>query len=99
ADATMFAILAPRLGLGPEEVQALRQFVNPERPGAKKGKLVVFMDEAITPEGTMRPTGLEPLLHEFNVDVGNERILRLSTRNPQLVYATVNKNLLGRNPI
>ena len=99
ADASIVAILGPKLGFGPEEAQALRQFVNPERPGAKKGKLVVFMDEAITPEGTMRPTGLEPLLHEFNVDVGNERILRLTARNPQMAYAIVNQKLLDRNPI
>jgi hypothetical protein len=98
-DASIVAILGPKLGFGPEEVQALRQYVNPERPGAKKGKLVVFMDEATTPEGTMRPTGLEPLLHEFNVDVGNERILRLTSRNPQLVYATTNRKLIDRNPI
>jgi hypothetical protein len=99
ADASVVAILGPKLGFAPEEVQVLRQYVNPERPGAKKGKLVVFMDEATTPEGTMRQTGLEPLLHEFNVDVGNERILRLSPRDPQMVYATTNRKLVDRNPI
>jgi gliding motility-associatede transport system auxiliary component len=99
ADAAIVAILGPKLGFGPEDVQALRQFVNPERPGAKKGKLVVFLDEALTPEGTMRPTGLEPLLREFNVDVGNERILRVTTRNPQMAYAIVNQRIIDRNPI
>jgi hypothetical protein len=99
ADASIVAILGPKLGIGPEEVQALRQFANPERPGAKKGKLVVFMEQATTPEWSMRQTGLEPLLHEFNVDVGNERILRLSTRDPQMAYAMTNDRLRDRNPI
>jgi hypothetical protein len=98
-DAAIVAIVGAKNPFQPQEIQALRQYANPGRPGAKKGKLVVFMGWSQTPEGTMQQTGIEPLIHEFKIDVGNELVFNLTVKNPRLNLGVINPRLFDRNPI
>jgi hypothetical protein len=52
------------------------------------GKLILLFNPVIHKEGdraTMAPTGLEPLLAEYNVKLGNDRILSVQSRDPLAV--------------
>jgi hypothetical protein len=100
-DASIVVMVGPKEMFSPQAVQALRSYVNPERPGAKKGKLVVFFDIALSPEGTMRQTGLEPFMREFGVDVGNDRILSVRVKDPLTSIGIMNpsERFLERNPV
>jgi hypothetical protein len=60
---------------------ALRKYSNTPRD---KGKLLVLAGVVTDPDGKMVPLGLEGLLREYNVDLGNNRILQLDERMMQL---------------
>jgi hypothetical protein len=80
-------------------VRALRDYLS-GAGGKKKGKLMVLLDVLKRPEGGMVQTGLEDLLAEYNVKVGNNRVLVADGRNPRnptLLTATTNPD--SQNPI
>jgi hypothetical protein len=98
-DAAVVVIARPSQPFARNQVQALRNYLTPPDPKKKKGKLLALFDVVLSPEGTMGQTGLEPLMAEFNVQVGNERILNLTLENPAQVLALMNPELVERNPL
>jgi hypothetical protein len=76
ADAEILVVAGPRSALPPPTVEAIRKFMNEPRAGGKKGKLVVLAGNPDPREAKRpAPTGLEPLLAEFNITLGNKYIL------------------------
>jgi ABC-type uncharacterized transport system len=60
------------------------------REGSRKGKLLLLMDIHTTSGGKMEPTGLEPLLQEYNVRVNNDLVLAAKMKEPLLVFGMLN---------
>jgi hypothetical protein len=77
SDAAAVVIVGPRRPFTPEAVQALRAYM--KGGGDKKGKLVVLLD-VVAQGGAMVHTGLEELLAEYDVQVGDGRIINLQDR-------------------
>jgi hypothetical protein len=95
ADASVVVVARPTRTLDRDAQKALSDYMN--GAGGKKGKLVVLMD-VMAQGAQMVPSGLEALLGEFNVKVGNGRIISLrdETRGTR-VEAVANPN--SNNPI
>lgn len=72
-DADVVVVARPTTPFSPKAVEALRRYVRPTGT-SKKGKLIVLLDTRAR-NGEMLKTGLEGLLREFNVKVGNDRLL------------------------
>jgi hypothetical protein len=89
-DASVVVIAGPHTPLEKDALEALREYMNPKDPNKKKGKLLVMLDVVTTPDKQMVRTGLESFLQQFNVDVGDDRIMSVDQNNPELVYATPN---------
>jgi hypothetical protein len=70
-DADVVVIAGPRRPLSPTAIAALRDYM--QGPRKKKGKLLVLLDVVVV-QGKMMQTGLEPLLRELGVAVGNDRV-------------------------
>jgi hypothetical protein len=98
-DAAVVVILGPRTPLERETLEALRLYMNPKEASKKKGKLLVLLDVVTTPDNQMQKTGLEAFLQEFNVDVGNDRVLSPVEANPDLVIAMSNAQPGDRNTL
>lgn len=106
-DASMLLIARPTQEFGLGEVKVLRDYLQRQEEKDKDGqvkvaagKLIVMLDPIIQRDGNtakMVQTGLEPLLAEYNVKVGNDRILNLRTRDPLELMALTNPN--SPNPI
>jgi hypothetical protein len=97
-DADIVVVARPRLEFSPAATAALRNFAT--GGGKKKGKLFILLDVVPTRDGKMAKTGLEPMLNEFGVQVGNDRLLALSNQlgpNPLELIAYTNPK--GDNPI
>jgi hypothetical protein len=98
-DAGLVVIARPTQPFSEEALSALRKYMNPTS-GAKKGKLLVLFDVVPNREGTMASTGLEKFMTEFNVEVGNDRVLVLPNRMTQYpLQVPVIPNLRSRNPL
>lgn len=101
-DAEAVVVAGPRQPFKPEALQALREYMKTP-VGGKKGKLIVLFDVVAGPDGKMLKTGLEPLLAEYRVNVGDDRVLTLSTQlrqtSPEQVAVLGNPNLRARNPV
>jgi hypothetical protein len=101
-DAAVVVMVRPGSVAGPVPeagVRALRDFLS-GAGGRKKGKLMVLLDVLVQPNGSMVRTGLEELLEEYSVKVGNNRVLVAdgrSPRNPTLLTAIANPE--SQNPI
>jgi hypothetical protein len=95
-DADAVVIASPHTRLADESITALRDYMKPADPKKKKGKLVVLLDVNIR-DGQMVQTGLESFLTEFNVDVGNNRVLNLRSPNPLQVLVVANSGLRSTN--
>jgi hypothetical protein len=93
SDAGVVVIARPTRPMSETAIGALRDYLKGSE--GKKGKLVVLLDAA-SAEGKPVHTGLEALLAEYNVRVGDERIMSLSGR-PNSVQVMPNPE--GRNPI
>jgi hypothetical protein len=97
-DADIVVVARPRLDFSPAAVTALRNFAS--GGGKKKGKLFILLDVVPTRDGKMGKTGLEPMLAEFGVQVGNDRLVALQndvSNNPLEFLAVTNPK--GDNPI
>src|SRR5262249_2515312 len=80
--ADVVVIARPTRGFPPKAVEALRNYLNPTGT-SKMGKLIVLLSTQVE-DRRMLETGLEPLLREFNVEVGTKRIL-MDWAKPQVV--------------
>jgi hypothetical protein len=94
-NANVVVIARPRNEFSADIVQALRDFLR--GANGKKGKLIVLLDVVTRPDGSMVRTGLEGLLREYNVEVGDDRVLDLGLRIPTLL--TVEANPRSTNPV
>jgi hypothetical protein len=84
-DADIVVIARPREKLPDNAIKALRDYLQgTNRKDNKKGKLMVLFDVNIR-KGEMVPTGLEPLMMEYSVKVGNDRVMCLRRDPLQLV--------------
>src|SRR5262249_17150077 len=88
-----------RTTLDTEALSALREYMNPKDPAKKKGKMMVLFDVVVGPDNQMIRTGMESFLQQFNVEVGNDRILSPDPNNPQIVTATPDPNASDRNAV
>jgi hypothetical protein len=95
SDASVVVVARPTRTLSSDAQKALRDYM--AGAGGKKGKLVVLLD--VNAQGSqMVPSGLEALLGEFNVKVGNGHILTLlEGTNGTQIQAWANPN--SNNPI
>jgi hypothetical protein len=102
-DATVVVIAGPHQTFPDFAVKALRDYMNTASGESKtKGKLIALLDVALTPDKTkMQRTGLEDLLADFGVQVGDNRVIQAGLRGipPLQVRVLVNPELRSRNPI
>jgi hypothetical protein len=111
-DAQAVVIAGPREKFEPKALDALRKYMTvprkekdpadpkKEKEREVKGKLFVLMDVVPGSGDRMFSTGLEPVLGDFDVDVGNERILRpIEGGRPEQVLVMTNPELRERNPL
>jgi hypothetical protein len=101
-DAGVVVVAGPRTPLPDFALTALREYMNPAGAAAKKkGKLIVLLDLVLDPAKNLVNTGLETFLADFNVEVGNDRVLslpnNLSGRDPLKVIVVGNPR--SRNPV
>jgi hypothetical protein len=98
-DAETVVIAGPRIALPDFALKALRDYMNPpaDKSGKKKGKLIVMLDQVITPAKEEVKTGLEGLLAEFEVKVGNNRVLSYKPTDPYRI--PILGNFGSRNPV
>ena len=75
-DADVLAIVGPTRAYTEAEIGALGAFLD------RGGRLLVALDPLIEPNGTMRPTQLEPLLAERGIVVHNDLVVDPSRRLP-----------------
>jgi hypothetical protein len=94
-DADIVVVARPKTEMPAAVVNALRAFAAGD--GKKKGKLFILMDVVPMRDGKMARTGLEPLLAEYGVQVGDDRLIAVANRNP-LDLSTIT-NPRGNNPI
>jgi hypothetical protein len=76
-DAEVVVVAGPTRQLPDYALKALRDYMNPTGDKAKKGKLVVLLDTPLDINHKLVHTGLESLLSEYNVEVGDNRVLAL----------------------
>ena len=98
ADAEVVVVADPLSALPETAVAAIRAYMN--NP-ARKGKLIVLVAAHAGPDRKMIKTGLEPLLAEFNVQLGTKFIYHLPTQlfpYVERVLATFSR-AAERNPI
>lgn len=99
-DAAVLVIVRPTLRFEDAAIKSIRDYMNrPVKDKQKKGTLAVLLDVVTTPDGKMAETGLDNLLTEFGVQVGNDHVLSLRTRNPttiQVITDPNNRTDLGR---
>jgi hypothetical protein len=99
-DAEIVVVARPREEMPTKFVSALRDFLKgANRKDNKKGKLMVLFD--VVQRGGKGPlvrTGLEALVAEYGVRVGDNRVINpSSSREPLLVNVIANP--VGKNPI
>jgi hypothetical protein len=88
ADAGVVAIVGPTQAFSPAALAALRDYVNGTK--GPKGKLLVLAGPVIR-DGVMVRTGLETLLTEQGIHLGNDRVLEvLEPNQPTVVFITPN---------
>jgi hypothetical protein len=95
-DADVVIVAGPRRRLSDIAVKALADYMKGAR--AKKGKLIVMLG-VVEKEGKMVQTGLEPLLREFGVKVGDERVLAAMSELPTPTLAPAEANEAAFNPL
>jgi hypothetical protein len=84
-DATVVVIARPSREFSQPALDALRAYLKPTDPKAKKGKLIVLFDVVTDADGNMVRTGLEDLLQrEFGVQVDDNRVVCLGSRRDPL---------------
>ncbi len=78
ADATMVLCIAPTEPFNDDALKSLQEYMTPTDPTKTKGKLIVMLEPALTPDRSkLVMTGLEKFVAPFNVEVGQNRVLKL----------------------
>ena len=99
-DAVAVVVAGPQRTMSDFAAAALGKYMDkPNAKGGKKGKLLVLAGVVTNAEGKMMPLGLESLLAEYHVDLGNNRILQLDRGSPTTVLVSTNPGLGMRNPV
>jgi hypothetical protein len=96
AKASVLAILGPRTPFSDKEVKALQDYL------AKGGRMLVMLDLIIGRDKKIVKTGLEPLLAQHGVGLGDERIITLPVQfplAPNEVLAVMNRKYIQQNPL
>jgi hypothetical protein len=96
-DTEVVIIVRPTLALPENALTALRNYLSSSGTESKRGKLVVAFGVVTTSDGEMVKTGLERILADFGVQVGNDRILNLRMGNP--VECLVTGDPTSENPV
>jgi hypothetical protein len=90
-DAAVVVIARPTIPFTPQALDALRNYLKPSDPKAKKGKLILLFDVVKTADGGMAQTGLEEFaLKELGVQVDDDRVVAARSRNPLEVPVLAN---------
>lgn len=102
-DAAVVVVAEPTAPLSEAHVAALRQYMTEPR-GTKKGKLVVLAGARFGAKDRVLPTGLEGLLLEFNVRLGDRLVLSEFSRElelpPEVAAVIFTPNAVkARNPV
>ncbi len=101
-DAAVVVVAGPQRPLPGETVETLRKYLTTEHGTKRKGTLIVLAG-VVENDGRMASTGLEGLLGEYNVELGNGRVLSFamyqSNASPATVYTYASPQLAGRNSI
>jgi hypothetical protein len=106
SNAAAVVVAGPQQTLPDAAVKALREYLH--SPGTDKsktkGKLIALLDVVPTQDKTrMQRTGLEELLADFNVQVGQARVLQIGeiVPNPMQVRVVTNPNpdVRSQNPV
>jgi ABC-type uncharacterized transport system involved in gliding motility auxiliary subunit len=83
-DADALAIIGPTKGFAEQEVTLLAAYLD------RGGRLLVALDPLIDPAGSMRKTGLEPMLAAHGVEIQDDLVVdpsrRLSNSDLSVVY-------------
>ncbi len=104
ADAALVMVLDPLTPLPPATVTAIQRYLTNPRPGGQRGKLLVFAAPHNAPAGrVVAKTGLEPVLAELGVDLG-DRVINTQPANPTVppdvvVIAPTQAAVKQRNPM
>ena len=99
-DAEVVVIAGPKTALTQDALDTLRKYLRtPRGPNKKKGKLIVLFDMIVDEQkNTMIQTGLEPLLREYSVTVGNSYVMSVKDDGASReVIAATNPN--NKSPI
>jgi hypothetical protein len=98
-DAEVVVIARPKMALPARDIDALRAYLKGDGR-KKKGRLIVLLD-VVTRDGKMVKTGLEDLVAEYNVRVGDDRVVAVEgfqeRNNP--VDLEVFASPLANNPL
>jgi hypothetical protein len=105
-DATVLVVAGPKEKMLEPAPTAIRNYMNPP-PGPKTrkpGKMIALLDVFAAPDKTMQQTGIEPLLAQYGVEVGNNIVLhhwQSDGRSPELITSFLNpdESVRERNPI
>ncbi|MBA4063250.1 MAG: hypothetical protein C0501_05975 [Isosphaera sp.] len=100
ADAAVVVVAGPRVPVPEPGVKALRAYVNTPRADGKKGKLVVLAGAVPGPggKGVVR-TGLEGLLGELGVEVGDKLVYSLVTEDTTVLAGFTQRAVAAGQPI
>jgi hypothetical protein len=111
-DAAAVIVAGPTKPLSQTTIDAIKKYmrephkekdpVNPDKDRVRKGKLMVLAGVVDGPGNRMLPLNLDKLVDEYEVEVTNERVLRVlkGDPNPQNDIAVApNPRLVGQNPL
>lgn len=76
-DAAVVVVAGPRKPLSEQAVAALRSYISTPNAKGKKGTLLFLAGLVVDHEGRVVPTGLEGLMAEHGVELGNSRVMAL----------------------
>jgi hypothetical protein len=100
-DAEVVVIAGPRQPLSQPALDALRKYLTtPRGSKKKKGKLIALLDVVVdTQEKKMLHTGLEALLRDYNVEVGDNYVLANRTQFDDHRTVVALANPMSKSPI
>jgi hypothetical protein len=95
-DADVLVLAGPQRPLPDKFLKGVRDYLRGEG-GRKKGRAIILLDPVVE-NGKLVRTGLEPLLTEFGVQAGNDRLMALAnTQDP--IAVTVIPDPSSSNPV
>jgi hypothetical protein len=93
----------PQLPFGEAAAGALRKYASTAQKDGQRGKLVILAGATAGPDGKVAPTGLEGLLGDLGVSLGNQFVFGIPNEmspDPRAVLAGFNPSeSAARNPV